>query len=791
MAAKNRCFVAYPSTPPALSETVEEAIRLLQQGQVVDITGWKSTSVSGKFIITEICKAIDDSEIFTCELTDLNHNVLFELGYAIARNKRIWVILDPSIERSKSDYEKFKLFTTIGYTAYLNSREIVEAFYNDQPYLDIENTIFKTAIESVIGVRDQVTLLYLKSGIETDASIKLSRLINGLAVPSVVDDPGEERLQTLSWYASQAYRACAVVVHFLSKQHTGSRLHNAKNSFVSGLSYGFGKPLLMLAHQPYDSPIDYSDLLQTHKTAAQCESLAIPWLKRVEITYSSETKEGLQYAEQVAAQTELQRLSFGESVAEREVEELSDYFVPIATYMEARETEHSIIVGRKGSGKTAILYKLAGELSPNPENHVCIIKPVAYELEGILQMLRQALPIAEKGFLIESFWKFLIYTELAKSVCDHLATLPVHYQQSDAEKELCKFVADNAPIIAQEFSIRLESVVRKLQVISVAESAETHRLKISELLHSNIISKLRFFLGPVFGKKRRVVILVDNLDKAWNQQGDLPALCNLLFGLLEVSRRIAVDFEKSDHWRKAINLSLLIFLRSDIFAQIVRFIPERDKVYYSRITWDDPEILLSVIEQRLMNSSGIISPNQIWSRYFCPTVKGMETRKYLTRFILPRPRDLIYLCKLALVNAVNRRHLMVEEQDVLDAQYQYSKYALDSLEAENGMRMDILEPLLYEFVGAPEIVDTSEIMKAMEHCGISTNKLDEVIHLLCELTFLGREIESNRFEYLYNEEDQGKYQVMARKTAELRGVGKERLRINDAFHSYLEIVRSI
>ena len=375
----------------------------------------------------------------------------------------------------------------------------------------------------------------------------------------------------------------------------------------------------------------------------------------MESTYSNGTKEGLKYAEQVAAQTELQRLSFGESVAEREVEELSDYFVPIAAYKEALKAEHSIIVGRKGSGKTAILYKLAEELSSNPENHVCIIKPVAYELEGILQMLTQALPIAEKGFLIESFWKFLIYTELAKSVCDHLATLPVHYQQSDAEKELCKFVADNAPIIAQEFSIRLESVVRNLQAIGVAGSAETHRLRISELLHSNVISKLRFFLGRVLGKKRRVVILVDNLDKAWNQREDMPTLCNLLSGLLEVSRRIAADFEKSDHWRKAINLSLLIFLRSDIFAQIMRFIPERDKVSYSRITWDDPEILLSVIEQRLLNSSVITSPNQIWSRYFCPTVQGIETRKYLTRFILPRPRDLIYLCKLALVNAVNRR----------------------------------------------------------------------------------------------------------------------------------------
>jgi len=405
-------------------------------------------------------------------------------------------------------------------------------------------------------------------------------------------------------------------------------------------------------------------------------------------------------------------------------------------------------------------------------------------------MLTQTLPKAEKGYLIESFWKFLIYTELAKSVCDRITAQPIHYQQSDEERELCKFVSENAPIIAQEFSIRLESIVHRLQALDAFESAENQRLRISELLHNNVITKLRSYLGRVLGKKRKVVILVDNLDKAWNQREDLPMLCQLLFGLFEVSRRITADFEKSDHWRKAVNLSLIIFLRSDIFTQILRFIPERDKIYYSRIDWNDPDILLNIVEQRLMNSSDVAIPDQIWVRYFCPTVHSIETKRYLTKFILPRPRDLIYVCKLALVHAVNRRHSIVEEKDIIDAQYQYSQYALQSLEAENGIHIDVLETFLYEFVGAPEIVDTPYILKAMERCGISADKLDEVIRLLCDLTFLGREIESGRFEYLYNEEESGKYQVMARNTAELRGTGREQFRINDAFHSYLEIVKS-
>jgi len=145
--AKNKCcFVAYPSRPISLAETIESAIEEIKGGQVVDIEGWKSKSVSGKFIMVEICKAIERCDIFICDLTTLNHNVLFELGYAIAKKKRIWILLDPSIKNSKLDYEKFKLLTTVGYTPYSNSQEIEANFYKDKPWDDLENTIYKEAI---------------------------------------------------------------------------------------------------------------------------------------------------------------------------------------------------------------------------------------------------------------------------------------------------------------------------------------------------------------------------------------------------------------------------------------------------------------------------------------------------------------------------------------------------------------------------------------------------------------------------------------------------------------------
>ena len=112
--SKHSCFVAYPSKPLSLSETIEEAIEKINIGKVVDMVSLKSTSVGGKFIIISICDAIDRKDLFICDLTYLNPNVLFELGYAIAKKKRVWIIRDSNIEASKIDYDNFKILTTLG-----------------------------------------------------------------------------------------------------------------------------------------------------------------------------------------------------------------------------------------------------------------------------------------------------------------------------------------------------------------------------------------------------------------------------------------------------------------------------------------------------------------------------------------------------------------------------------------------------------------------------------------------------------------------------------------------------
>jgi len=137
--------------------------------------------------------------------------------------------------------------------------------------------------------------------------------------------------------------------------------------------------------------------------------------------------------------------------------------------------------------------------------------------------------------------------------------------------------------------------------------------------------------------------------------------------------------------------------------------------------------------------------------------------------------------------AINRRHTRVEGEDIIEAQKKYSQYVLESLLVENSIQIDVLESFLYEFVGASEIVDSKFILRAMKNCKIAENKLDFVIELLCDLTFLGREVETGRFEFSHNEDEKEKLKAMARKTMEKRKSKTMQFRIHNAFHSYLEI----
>jgi len=127
-------FFAYPSTPPALGETIRTSVDAINNAGFAKVITWEDLNVSGRIIVNEILEAIDKSHFVCADLSGLNLNVMFELGYAIARNKIIFPILDDSFPSNRTLLEQLGLLTTVGYTAYQNARQITVGFHKAQPY---------------------------------------------------------------------------------------------------------------------------------------------------------------------------------------------------------------------------------------------------------------------------------------------------------------------------------------------------------------------------------------------------------------------------------------------------------------------------------------------------------------------------------------------------------------------------------------------------------------------------------------------------------------------------------
>jgi hypothetical protein len=297
-------------------------------------------------------------------------------------------------------------------------------------------------------------------------------------------------------------------------------------------------------------------------------------------------------------------------------------------------------------------------------------------------------------------------------------------------------------------------------------------------------------LGRVLSTKAKVVVLVDNLDKAWTESADLKLLSEFLYGVLNVSARVAHEFSKDSGKRDVVNMYFTLFVRSDIHAAMVGFVKERDKLPIRRLTWEDPELLRRVVEERFIKSGANVAyPPEIWERYFPPSVGGLPSREFLIQQILPRPRDLIFIVKAALQFAINRGHTRIEENDIRSGQDLYSRFALDSLIVEATPRVPSIEDVLLHLVGATNVVPEETLREAVKSAGI-TEDPSVIIDTLGELTFIGYEVAPNRFEFLYDRDATAKIAAMARKNAEQLRNGERHFLIHPAYQAYLELKRT-
>lgn len=781
-------FFAYGSQYSSSGECIEEAIQQINNTGEVLITSWIQLKNSGRFIINEVLEEIDRSDFFCCDLTGLNDNVLFELGYALSRKKPVFIINDVSYEESSKKYKELNLLSTLGYTKYTKTHDIVTGFFKERPYDPVGN-LWSDLTKIITPEKDNKAILVLNSQTGTNYNLEIINQVDYFKFPKIVDDASENANLPLSWYIQKLHSVPAVLIQFSSQTRSGYELHNSKCALVSGMSVGLGLEVQLMAEKPYDSPLDFRDLLKKFSNRQECSIIVKDYLITLQkeiATLLINERDRIDSRKKVS---ELQNLDFGEAIAEHESNKLYQYYVDTAHTQQLIKNEYNIVVGRKGTGKTATLYYLFEDLIRDKRNNVVLIKPINFEVDGLIALMEESNSEFEKGFLIETVWKFLIYSQIAKSLYDKIKEKPL-FALLDDENRYMDFIQANESVFLTDFSTRLEEQIKKLRANDItnigAGNNREFRLKVAEILHEGVINEMKDYFGILIPKNHKLIVLIDNLDKSWKKDARLNILSRYILGLLGVSGRIFKELSYIKSIQTSISFHLTIFLRSDIFKHILSVAREPDKMEVSRLLWDDSEILLRIIEERFVElSSNKYEKKDLFSKFFVLEINGVSTKTFIINSIFPRPRDLIYFCKSCKDIAVSRGHDIIQEADVLFAYKEYSSWIFKSLLVENNILPSKMEDFLFELVGGNSVIDEDTIKGFMKNSGIPNDTegdIEKFIDNLVDLTILGREVREELFEFEYDVENFKKIKIMAKK------LNSKRYRIHNALLPFLECV---
>jgi hypothetical protein len=784
MIRPSTAFFAYGSETPSCGEFIEAAIKEINNsGHSINVKSWKNLSIGGNFLISSILSEIALCDLFCCDITNLNENVLFELGFAIAIKKPIWIIQDVTISESFQRYKEFILLNNIGYINYTSSKHIVEAFLNQKQYLAKKPLFDSLPIDSD-GNEDRKILFYLKSQIDQNYNQYIVGQIELNKIPVLIDDSNENKTFPISWYLKNLIRIPAILVEFSGVDRSNHQIHNAKCSLIAGLALGLNKKYKFIASQPYPSAIDYQEHLARFNNLLGCQNIVDPFLKDIRSHAIELISEKVDFTKYKRKDGILQKIKFGEMLAEHESNDIYEYYVNTANDDNLLKAEYNIIVGRKGSGKTAAFYYLNTKFCKDVRNQVVIIKPINFEIDGLIELIQSTNIEFGKSYIVESVWKFLIYTEILKSIYLKVSEKP-KYALKKNEEAVITFVASNKEKFLPDLSSRLNQLFNDLKFIGGTKDHTEFQMKFSEVLHQDLFKSMIGFIIDFMINKGALVLLIDNLDKNWRKGSNMEITSKFILGLLSVIGRVNKDLKGGSRNPVDIRMNLVVFLRSDIFKQIIKNAREPDKIEYTRLIWTDSEVLFRLIDKRIdyLSVDSNIDGRKFWDQYITQNVDGQAVKDFINNCIIPRPRDLIFFINCSKSNAVAKGHSYIEANDLKSAYQEYSNWAFQSLMVENGITINQLKEFFYHIVGEKSIISYDKIVQVMAKTSIPNDSPDQVeyfIEHLCSLSFIGREIRKNEFYFDYG------YEIDDKKLFQSKRLNSNRFKIHNAFIPYME-----
>ena len=682
-------FFAYPGNPSMQSWSNELVTELEHSG--FHGVRWKDV-IGGGIVFSKICNEIHANNFLLAEVTELNLNVLMEVGYALAVGRHPILLRNQNILT-----RRHKLLSSLEDCPYFTRQDIlsfVPQWFDSRA--ESNNPNRRLPVLEKMGIyRDQEspgTTYHLKPKVSTDWISRVERSLNKSQFKLTSMDPSDSVYDEFFVQARQIQRSSHIVSSFVSTNLPDSEEKNSSVALLTGFSIGLGKQVLVLQEEPIASIIDLGTVSRPFQTENRAQEIVEDWIRKQAKNFDDKEMVLRRKAIERKNVELIRSIYMGHPDALRDID-LHEYFVETKEFYDAIEGRRSIFVGRRGSGKSANFQEICSSVSKNANCVNVEILPDDFQLQRITDFLKRNMQTPDSRLTFQSIWNYVLVTEILKALVEETDLL---YQLStdSFRRSLLEIYKRDQEVFDMDFGSRtvdaLNSVMPPNDQHSFEEKSRLAEVALKSLRNYDLNRKLK-----EFAVKERITFFVvaDDLDKHWDT--NTPQSIDLLVGLLAEIGRMQKFF--GPHLRVA------MFLREDIFNTLAKHDEDLPKRDFLRMKWTESN-LRHLVAVRLAKKVGDMSDEEVWSVVFPEKVNNIEASKYILTRSLPRPRDVLDFCQKAIDQAQINEHTHVTEQDILDGEKQFSDTLFFSVSSEFKVQYPDLDEVLFEFVEFPEKV---------------------------------------------------------------------------------------
>jgi hypothetical protein len=722
--AQTDVYFFYSSRPQVIASAIEDAARILQDRERSwSIKTWRDMPVNGQLIFCQICKAQRFTKVAVVDVTTMNFNLMFEIGYALGLGIPVVPIRDTTCTLDAQEFESLGLIDTLGYVDFQNSDELAAKL----PAAIEKATI---PISATFSANREQPCFLLRSPIVTNGLVKVISAIKKSGLRFRTYDPKEQPRLSLQEAFRQVKTSLGVSVYLLASFRTGALVHNARGAFVAGLALASGSYVFVLQEGAGDQqPIDYRDVVQSHTDANQIQNFIAPFIKQI-----YDALQSTRFIPITLPLRALETLDFGDVAAENEINALKSYFLPTAQYNDAKRGHARLIVGRKGAGKTAIFYGVRNAFWSSASHVVLDLKPEGHQFLTLREQLLDPLSQGLREHVLTAFWNYILLVELASKIIEIDGRLASkNLRRFELYDKIVQIIGLDADLEQGDFSERLLTLVeRLLQRKDEIESLSSPGA-IAQLIYEKDIKELQAVLTDYLAYKDGIWILIDNLDKSWPVNGATNEDILIIRSLMEATRKLQRQFS-----RRNVDCRAIVFIRNDIYEHLLHETPDKGKDTAVALDWSDEEAFKLLVHRRMMASTKIERPfDEMWPMFFESYIRGEHSFSYILGRTMMKPRDLLSFLRLCVSVAVNRGNSKVLEPDIIQAEKQYSEDQLQALFDElRDVNSDYAE-LPYAFIGSPVRLTQDDLRAKVRDIGVPEDKIDKAVDILLWFGFFG------------------------------------------------------